>query len=140
MIFSLCFNMMEVKMEVITSMEIHQAWGRNDTKRGSSFRRAQIKSTGVKQIVRESLKIKLQLNNKIVFNRSLREYLLNDLYAYLIKNYSTNYNIEITNPRWYNDIMSAAGWSSETRPWYRYLQDAEDITNTLHLVAIQTIL
>ena len=46
---------------------------------------------GIKQVVRESIEIRLKINNNISLNRDLGEYTLNALYTNLIKNDLTKY-------------------------------------------------
>jgi integrase len=38
------------------------------------------------------------------------------------------------------DIMSAAGWSSESTPRQHYLHEIQDPTDALHCVAVHTVL
>ena len=46
---------------------------------------------GIKQVVREAIKIKIKISSNISLNRDLGEYSLNALYTNLIKNDLTNY-------------------------------------------------
>ena len=49
---------------------------------------------GIKQVVRESIEIRLKINKNISLNRDLGEYSLNSLYSNLIKNDLTKYFIK----------------------------------------------
>ena len=49
---------------------------------------------GIKQVVREAIEIRLEINNNISFNRDLGECSLNALYTNLIKSYLTKYFIK----------------------------------------------